>query len=156
LAARRRKQENPTMQARILLALALLAANAAAAERDDCPILPPDSGVTWRQSDGPDFTVCYAMVPGRDTELFGVYTGTASSFDASQLGKAERGSLAGHRIQWYKAPTSGGPVFRREGLMKVRAKGAPDYQAHVWILADDPRELQRAMRVLDQMRFRSP
>jgi hypothetical protein len=145
----------PDMRLRVLLALVLFAPSAfSAAKRDDCPILPKDSGVTWEQSDGPDFTVCYAMEPGRKSELFGLYTGMAASFDASKLSKAEVGSIAGHRVQWYKIPTSGGPAFKREGLIQVRAKTGPHYQAHVWILADDLRQSQRAAFVLDKIRFR--
>jgi hypothetical protein len=136
----------------IPILLLMFTSSASATSRDACPVLPPGSGLTWSQTEGPDFDVCYATDKSR-RQLFGVYLGMAASFDGNRPVVA-KGRVGGFKADWVVAKNAKGPSISREALVQVKSRAGVKYQAHVWINAADEAELVRAQAILSAMRFR--
>ena len=77
----------------LLCALLFAAASPAfAQDGSDCPNLPADAGLTWKQNNGPDFVVCRAM--RGDVQVFGMYFGNNPSYRHPEKDKAETSVVA--------------------------------------------------------------
>src|SRR5690606_24691961 len=60
-AARLNSGVRPRMKLLVALVLLLQASASYSQPAEHCPVLPPDSGMTWSYQQGPDFGVCYAV-----------------------------------------------------------------------------------------------
>lgn len=120
---------------------------------DQCPIFAKGAELTYQQTHGPDFAVCYAVDKGKN-QLVGLYTGHAASYERRGRIKAERSSVAGIPAQWVLGKASDRPALYRETLINVRAMHGPDYEAHIWINAKDKEHLSLALAALSSMTFR--
>lgn len=132
----------------------LLAAGAAQAQSaGECPMLPSDSGLTWRQLDGPDFTFCKAIRISDESEQFAVMLSSQSSFDPQRRNRAEESSIDGHPIYWYRSEIASSPdVQVRETLIEL----ADGRVAHISLRAADQTALNSALQEAESIRFRGP
>ena len=130
--------------AAVVLAVASLTAGAATDADSLCPKLPPNSGLTWSYSQGPDFGVCYAEKKGvPSTGLIGVYLGFHPSFTPTAATFAGQGRIEGAVVRWHhKVPE--GDEFK-VGLEALHELGRET--SHIWLLASDAPKLE-ALRVL--------
>ena len=116
--------------------LAALLMNAPAlAERgaEVCPLLPPDSGLTWTYADGPDFGVCYASAPG------------------SNATRMAAGHVAGKEVIWYRRDSySGIAPLARQTVIAINNH----YIAHIWVNADTEAQLQERLSILERIAFK--
>ena len=134
--------------------LAALLMNAPAlAERgaEVCPLLPPDSGLTWTYADGPDFGVCYASAPGSNATVFGIYLGNAPSFDPARATRMAAGHVAGKEVIWYRRDSySGIAPLARQTVIAINNR----YIAHIWVNADTEAQLQERLSILERIAFK--
>ena len=142
------------MRLPILRTLAL-ACCAAVAQADDlsvvsCPVLPPDSGLTWTYQGGDDFGVCYAAEAGAHTTAIGIYFGNAPTFDPARATAVSPGNVGGRHIVWYRRDAAGGDLLSLQTLVAINAR----YVAHVWVTAGSEAQLQQRLSILSLVKFR--
>ena len=134
-----------------LLLIALLSLFAAvpalAQATDDCPNLPADAGLTWKQSNGPDFVVCRAM--RGEVQVFGMYFGNNPSYRHPEKDKAETSTVLGREVTWYNvSPDEKHGAYARDALIRL-GKSDTDGVIHVWISASDEAEFKAALIALE-------
>jgi hypothetical protein len=137
---------------KLLTALAiLLQASAGSSDpASHCPVLPPQSDVTWTYQQGPDFGVCYAVDSATHKDAFGVYLGFAPSFRPDPAKPHTAGVIGGHPVQWYRQDPSSNPSeFSREALVNLDRNSI----AHVWVTASSEQQLAQRLAVLSKLQF---
>lgn len=139
---------------RCLPLLCLLAAGAAQAQSaGDCPMLPSDSGLTWRKLDGPDFTFCKAIRASDDAEQFAVTLSSQSPFDPKRSDREEQAVIDGHSVYWYRSEIAAAPDMQvRETLVDL----GDGRVAHISLRAANPTELGDVLREAESIRFHGP
>ncbi len=138
----------PGLALLLLLGSAAVHADQAAVS---CPVLPPDSGLTWTYHGGDDFGVCYAQGAGSPATIVGIYFGNAPTFDPARATAVLAGSVGGHEVTWYRHDSAeGGDAFGLQTLVYVSRR----YVAHVWVVADSEAQLQQRLAILKLIRFR--
>ena len=139
------------MKRHLLLPCLLLAATSAHAQSGaaPCPHLDAASGLAWEHLAGPDYDFCRAL-DGAGTQVLGVYVGADSPFKPDRDLAAERGNIDGQAITWYSSELAGEPDAQvRETLITL-----PDgRKAHVWLRADNRRELAGKLELAQGLRF---
>lgn len=132
----------------------LLAAGVAQAQSaGECPMLPSDSGLTWRQLDGPDFTFCKAIRVSDDAEQFAVTLSSQSPFDPKRSNREEQGVIDGHSVYWYRSEIASAPDMQvRETLVEL----GDGRVAHISLRAANQTELADALREAESIRFHGP
>jgi hypothetical protein len=134
-----------------VLAFLLQASAASAQPADNCPSLPPNSGVSWHFQQGPDLGVCYAVDLVTKKDVFGVYLGFAPDFRPDPAKLAAKGVIGGHSVDWYRRDPSKEPSkFSRETLVKLDPQGSV---AHVWVTANSEQQLVGRLAVLSHLDF---
>jgi hypothetical protein len=129
------------------LLFATVASPAFAQGGSDCPNLPADAGLTWKQNNGPDFVVCRAM--RGDVQVFGMYFGNNPSYRHPDQDKAETSNVAGHEVTWYNvSPDEKHGAYARDALIRL-GKSDSDGVIHVWISASDEAEFKAALTALE-------
>lgn len=139
-----------------LLSLTLLmTTHAFARSAEDCPALPPDSGLEWHYSEGPDFDVCRASRPGSEELAFGIYLGNHPTFRPEHSKPIGKGKVAGRPVTWYhqEQDDSASALSRHTLLTLDRRYG---YVAHLWVTAENEHQLQDRLSVLERIVFKSP
>ncbi|MCR6496757.1 hypothetical protein LJB71_11420 [Thermomonas sp. S9] len=120
-----------------------------------CPALPPESGLEWTYSEGPDFDVCRASALGSEDLAFGIYLGNHPSFHPERTSRIGKGTVAGRRVAWYRQdPGDSGSAFSRQTLLTLDRKWG--YVAHIWVAADTEQELHDRLSVLERIVFKVP
>ncbi|WP_052772877.1 hypothetical protein [Luteimonas sp. FCS-9] len=134
-----------------LLAASCCAAGAAQAQSATaCPQLPVIANVQWTVQEGRDFVFCRAIEFDTQRQAFAVAIGRAATF------KPRRGDRIGGQVRidghptWWHAPRNDlTSAIVRETLLEL-ASG--DY-AHIIVRADDPTQLARSLRQVEQLEF---
>jgi hypothetical protein len=136
-----------------LVLLAICGAGAAHADlaADSCPVLPPNSGLTWSYQGGDDFGICYASVAGSAATVIGVYFGNAPAFDPARATVVGPGNVGGRQVVWYRHDSAAaGDAFGLQTLVAVNAR----YVAHVWVTADSQAQLDQRLSILRLIAFK--
>ena len=129
-----------------LLSFAVLAPSVAQAT-DECPNLPADPGLTWKQNNGPDFVVCRAR--RGEVQVFGMYFGNNPSYRHPEQDKAETSTVLGREVTWYNvSPDEKHGAYARDALIRL-GKSDTDGVIHVWISATDEVEFKAALMALE-------
>jgi hypothetical protein len=138
---------------RILPLACLLAAGAAQAQSaGECPMLPGDSGLSWKALAGDDFVFCKALREDGD-EVFAVTVSKDSPFDPKRSNRAEEAVIDGHEVRWYRGEIASAPDAEvREALIKLDDGRV----AHISLRADSEAELASAMQEAQALRFHGP
>lgn len=133
------------------LVLLPLAGQTPAQSTADCPLLPPDSGLEWQTSAGPDFQVCRATRAADGQQVFGVYLAGESPFEPVRRNRAEEGRIDGREIYWYEGEqaTPADPEVR-ETLVELD----DDRVAHIWMTAADENELRQTIKLAEGLSFK--
>jgi hypothetical protein len=141
-----------------LALLVLLPSVAASAPSDErCPTLPPESGLEWSYSEGPDFAVCYAKHSASKADAFGIYLGFHPSFDPGAGTKVATGVVAGKEVVWYRGFGNDGQsqssVWQTVLALAPRQKFSAAL-AHVWVNASDQTRLRLHLTILERIAFK--
>jgi len=144
-----------------LAALALTSATAAAAQErgaEICPALPAGSGFAWEYRPGPDFDLCYAKPADGGKRLFGIYLGLHPSFEPRAAQRRAPGMVGGQPVTWYAADKdAAGYADAIETVVDLPATD-DGYKpvAHVWVYTSTTEEQAQILRLLSEIRFKSP
>lgn len=115
----------------------------AADAAEGCPPLPHETGLHWQQSGGKDFTVCRAVDEG-GKQLLGVMLTAEPTVNLRRRNRVEEGVIAGQEVHWYR-PEIAEPGAEEKRVTVVEL-GKKRY-AQIWVDANDPGQLQRAMEL---------
>ncbi|GAB3388495.1 hypothetical protein [Lysobacter fragariae] len=113
-----------------------------------CPYLSADTGLTWehRVAAGADF--CRAL-RADGTEAFGLNISKENPFKPKNANRAERSTMDGKDVVWYRAEIAGTKLKARETLMQT-----PDGRvAHIWVQAKTDEELTQSLQQTQSLRF---
>lgn len=108
---------------------------------DPCPALPQQAGLHWEQSGGKGFTVCRAMDEG-GRQLLGVMLTAEPTVNLRRRNRVGESVIAGQEVHWYR-PEIAEPGAEEKRVTVVEL-GKKRY-AQIWVDAEDPGQLQRAM-----------
>src|SRR5262245_12264078 len=120
-----------------LLSLLLpLAGTAAAQNVGACPYLAAETGLTWEHRGSADSDFCRAM-RADGTEAFGMTIAKDSPFSPKGATRAERISIDGREVTWYRTEIAGTQIQARETVVKL-----PDGRvAYMWVQASTKEQL---------------
>lgn len=117
---------------------------------DNCPTLAADSGLTWKQLDGPGFTFCKALRDADGSEAFAVTISEDSPFKPRRGNRVEQASIDGHDVYWYRSEVAAAPnVLVRETLLELEQ----DRVAHISLQAGSQEQLADLLRQVGAIRF---
>src|SRR4051812_1089341 len=120
---------HPLLQVSLVLAGLVLAGAAAAQEASSCPLLPADAGLTWDYRGSGDTQLCRAL-RADGSEAFGLVITARPTFEPARPDRAERSTVDGHEIYWYRAELAQKPgVQARETVIEL----ANGRSAHLWL-----------------------
>jgi hypothetical protein len=132
-------------------ALLLIAPALADRAAEICPLLPPDSGLTWSYAEGSDFAVCYASASGSKATVFGVYLGNEPNFDPTRATRVALGHVAGKDVIWYRKDSAAeDETFARQTVIALNGR----YIAHLWVNASTEVQLRQRLAILEHIAFR--
>lgn len=116
-----------------------------------CPQLPAASSLAWQHKATANSDFCRALRPD-GSEAFGLYIASESPFKPNRSNRAERVSIDGQEITWYRSELAAQPgVEARETLLKL----VDGRVVHVWIQASTAMQLDQALQQAQAMRFQS-
>jgi len=138
---------------RMLPLACLLAAGAAQAQSaGECPLLPADSGLSWKAMAGEDFVFCKAIRDSDAAEVFAVTIAGDSPFEPRRSDRAEEAVIDGHEIRWYRGEIASAPDAQvRETLIEL----GDGRVAHISLRAASEAELAAVLEEAQALRFRS-
>jgi hypothetical protein len=129
--------------------LLALAAPAHAQDDSRCPLLPAETGLTWKHQAGKGFDFCSA-VRADGSQAFGVFLGKDSPFDPKRSNREEQAVIDGREVHWYRGEVAGDPAAQvRETLLQLRDGRV----AHIFLQARDREELVREQKQVQALRF---
>ncbi|MEP6633961.1 MAG: hypothetical protein ABJA62_07095, partial [Luteimonas sp.] len=132
----------------LLFASVALAGSAQAAGR--CPTLDANSGLSWKQLDGPDFTFCRAIRDSDGGEAFAITIGSESPFKPKRSDRAESSSVDGRDVSWYRGELANAPgALMRETLIDLGAGRV----AHISLQAASQDQLTDSLKQVGALRF---
>jgi len=127
----------------LLLGLAF-ASNAVAA---DCPTLPQGAGVQWEETEGKSHKVCRA-IDQDGTQLLGVMFTDSEPLKLRRRNRVEEGWVGQHVVVWYRPEIAeAGAAEKRITVVELDE----DRYAQIWLDANDPDQLRRAMNLAQQL-----
>jgi hypothetical protein len=116
----------------------------------NCPTLAPDSGLSWKQLDGPGFTFCKALHAADGSEAFAVTISGDSPFRPRRADRAEQAMIDGHDVYWYRSELAAAPnMLVRETLLELER----DRVAHISLQAGSPEQLAELQKQVGAIRF---
>lgn len=132
----------------LLFAGLLFASAAQAAGR--CPTLDANSGLSWKQLDGSDFTFCRAVRDVDGSEAFAVTIGREAPFKPKRSDRAESSTIDGRDVAWYRGELANAPgALVRETLLDL----GPGRVAHISLQASSQDQLTDALKQVGTLRF---
>ena len=130
------------------LLLLPLAGTAAAQDAGACPYLAADTGLTWEHRGTADSDFCRALRED-GSEAFGLIIAKDAPFKPNSGNRAERVTIDGRDVTWYRTEIAGTKIQARETLVKL-----PDGRvAHIWVQATSPEQLGQALQQTQTMKF---
>ncbi|MGY0504472.1 hypothetical protein [Luteimonas sp. e5] len=132
-----------------LLALLCLPAVAGAQSAAQCPQLPRGSGLTWEVISHPGLLFCKA-VDDAGQQAFTVSISPSSPFRRSRSMRAERITINGQEVFWYRTEIATQPdLLARETSIDLSGGEV----AYFNVQADTGEELQRAYEQISALDF---
>ena len=132
----------------MLCLLLPFAGTASAQSAGACPYLDANTGLTWEHRAGPNFDFCRAL-KADGSEVFGVYISQQAPFKPKNANRAERVSIDGHEVMWYRAEIAGTKLEAREALVEM-----PDGRiAHISVQAKSADQLNQALQQTQSLKF---
>ena len=130
------------------LLLLPLAGTAAAQDVGACPYLSADTGLTWEHRGSPDSDFCRAL-RADGSEAFGMTIAKDAPFKPKGANKAERVSIDGREVTWYRTEIAGTQIQARETVVKL-----PDGRvAYMWMQADSSEQLGKVLQQTQSLKF---
>ena len=130
------------------LLLLPLAGTAAAQDVGACPYLSAETGLTWEHRGSPDSDFCRAL-RADGTEAFGMTIAKDAPFKPKGANKAERVSIDGREVTWYRTEIAGTRIQARETVVKL-----PDGRvAYMWMQAGSPEQLGQVLQQTQSLKF---
>ncbi|HJW47437.1 MAG TPA: hypothetical protein VJ484_13255, partial [Lysobacter sp.] len=127
-----------------------LAGTVAAEDAGACPYLAADTGLTWEHRGGENYDFCRAL-RADGTEAFGLNIAKQVPFKPQGGKRAERVTIDGQEVTWYRTEIAGTDVQARETLVTL-----PDGRvAHIWVQATTVEQLNQALQQTKSMKFGS-
>lgn len=125
-----------------------LAGTAAAQDAGACPYLAADTGLTWEHRGSGDSDFCRALRED-GSEAFGLTIAKEAPFKPKGGNRAERVSIDGRDVTWYRTEIAGTQIQARETLVEL-----PDGRvAYIWVQAKSPEQLNQALQQTQSMKF---
>lgn len=125
-----------------------LAGTAAAQDAGACPYLAADTGLTWEHRGSGDSDFCRALRED-GSEAFGLTIAKDAPFKPKGGNRAERVSIDGRDVTWYRTEIAGTQIQARETLVEL-----PDGRvAYIWVQAKSPEQLNQALQQTQSMKF---
>lgn len=115
-----------------------------------CPYLAADTGLTWEHRAGANYDFCRAL-RADGTEAFGLNIAKQSPFKPKGGNRAERVTIDGHEVTWYRTEIAGADVEARETLVTL----ADGRVAHIWVQAKSVDQLNQVLQQTQSMKFPS-
>lgn len=113
-------------------------------------MLAADSGLAWKQLDGPGFTFCRAL-RADGSEAFAVTISKDSPFKPRRGDRVESASIDGYDVFWYRSEVAANPdALVRETLLEL----APDRVAHISLQAASQEQLAESFKQVQGIDFR--
>jgi hypothetical protein len=105
--------------------------------------------LTWDYRGSGDTQLCRAL-RADGSEAFGLVITARPTFEPARPDRAERSTVDGHEIYWYRAELAQKPgVQARETVIEL----ANGRSAHLWLQADSDAKLQAGFQLLQGLRF---
>ena len=135
------------------VAFLVLAGAAHAQSAGECPLLPAESGMSWKTLVGPDFVFCKAIRDNDQSEAFAVTIAGESPFKPKRVDRAEETTIDGHAGYWYRSEIASAPNAQvRETLVELDDGRV----AHISLHADSEAELASVLKEAEALQFRGP
>lgn len=135
------------------LAFLLVAGAAHAQSAGECPLLPGESGMTWKTLVGQDFVFCKAIRDSDSAEIFAVTIAKESPFEPRRVDRAEETTIDGHAGYWYRSEIASAPDAQvRETLVELDDGRV----AHISLHAASEAELANVLKEAEALQFRGP
>lgn len=125
-----------------------LAGAAAAQDAAGCPQLPAELGLTWEHRAGPDYDFCRAL-RADGTEAFGLNIAKDAPFEPLRVNRAERVTIDGQEVTWYRTEIAGREIQARETLVPL----ADGRVAHMWVQARSQEQLEQVLDQTQSIKF---
>ncbi|ADV27903.1 hypothetical protein Psesu_2067 [Pseudoxanthomonas suwonensis 11-1] len=127
----------------ISLAFALGIAASSTAAAAECPSLPQGTGVEWQEAEGTNYKVCRA-IDEAGTQLLGVMLTPEPQLKLRRRNRVEEGMVGRHEVHWYRPEiVEPGAAEKRVTVIELD----DDRYAQIWLDANDPAQLKRAMHI---------
>ena len=124
------------------------AGTAVAQDAGACPYLSADTGLTWEHRGGADSDFCRALRQD-GSEAFGMTIAKDAPFKPKGGNRAERVSIDGREVTWYRTEIAGTQIQARETLVQL-----PDGRvAYIWVQATSPEQLSQVLQQTQSMKF---
>ncbi|HEX2596579.1 MAG TPA: hypothetical protein VHL61_08985 [Luteimonas sp.] len=132
-----------------VLAGLALAGSAMAQDASVCPQLPDGSGLTWDYRGSGDTQLCRAL-RADGSEAFGLVITAKPTFEPVRSDRAERTSVDGHDVYWYRAELAQKPGMQARETVLELPNGR---SVHLWLQAESDAKLQAGFQMLQDLRF---
>jgi len=128
---------------KMLTSLGLLLGTFAPAAMATCPHLPQGTDVQWEESSGQSHRVCRA-IDADGNQLLGVMFTEGKPLKLSRRNRVEEGTIGGREVHWYRPEIAQADAAeKRVTVLEL----SDDRYAQVWIDANDPEQLRRALNL---------
>lgn len=125
-----------------------LAGTATAQNAGACPYLAADTGLTWEHRGSADSDFCRAL-RADGSEAFGLTIAKDTPFKPRVGSRAERVTIDGHQVTWYRTEIAGTQIQARETVVRL-----PDGRvAYMWVQAASPEQLSQVLQQTQSMKF---
>ena len=126
------------------------AGTASAQDTGACPYLAADTGLTWEHRASSDSDFCRAL-RADGSEAFGLTIAKDAPFKPKGSDRAERVTIDGQEVIWYRTEIAGTQLQARETLVAL-----PDGRiAYIWVQARSPDQLSQVLRQTESLKFGS-
>lgn len=124
------------------------AGTAVAQDAGACPYLSADTGLTWEHRASANSDFCRALRQD-GSEAFGMTIAKDAPFKPKGGNRAERVSIDGREVTWYRTEIAGTQIQARETLVQL-----PDGRvAYIWVQATSPEQLSQVLQQTQSMKF---
>jgi hypothetical protein len=125
-----------------------LAGTAAAQDVGACPYLSAETGLTWEHRGSAASDFCRALRTD-GSEAFGMTIAKEAPFKPRGANRAERVSIDGREVTWYRTEIAGTQIQARETVVKL-----PDGRvAYMWLQANSPEQLDQILQQTQSLKF---
>jgi hypothetical protein len=125
-----------------------LAGTAAAQNVGACPYLSAETALTWEHRGNADSDFCRAL-RADGSEAFGMTIAKQAPFKPKGGNRAERVTIDGREVTWYRTEIVGTKIQARETIVKL-----PDGRvAYMWVQANSPEQLGQVLQQTQSLKF---